>query len=165
MKNRGSEVSLVISVQIVVFCVVTSCTVGWLPAGGYKFSVFNCTQTGSCAKPSSYSMIISFLSQVKAAEAWNYPLIALYCKGAMTPFFYMLLYSTLHTGVFNFHRSTSLSYIPVYHHCTVYPFKLYFSRWTLGFRESKCFLRGHDILMAMNNYKISGNSVIKLIIV
>ena len=27
------------------------------------------------------------------------------------------------------------------------------------------FLRGHDLLMAMNNHKISGNSVIGLVIV
>ena len=38
-------------------------------------------------------------------------------------------------------------------------------RWNLGFRESKCFLRGPEILMEMNNYKISGNLVTNLIIV
>jgi len=38
-------------------------------------------------------------------------------------------------------------------------------RWNLGFREYKCFLRGPEILMEMNDYKISGNLVTNLIIV
>jgi uncharacterized membrane protein YhaH (DUF805 family) len=38
-------------------------------------------------------------------------------------------------------------------------------RWNLGFREYKCFLKGPEILMEINNYKISGNLVTNLIIV
>ena len=38
-------------------------------------------------------------------------------------------------------------------------------RWTLGFRESNCFLRGPGIIMEINNYRISDNLVTTLIIV
>ena len=37
-------------------------------------------------------------------------------------------------------------------------------RWNLGFRESKCFLTGPELLTEKNTYKISGNLVTNLII-
>jgi len=37
--------------------------------------------------------------------------------------------------------------------------------WAVDFRESKCFLIGLEILMGMNNYKISSNLVTNLLII
>jgi len=37
--------------------------------------------------------------------------------------------------------------------------------WTLDFRESNYFLRGPEILMEVNNFKISGNLIANLIII
>jgi hypothetical protein len=34
----------------------------------------------------------------------------------------------------------------------VIPLQALNERWTLGFRESKCFLRGHEIPIKINNY-------------